>query len=248
MRQTLMLAIMTLMPMQAQDNPVKVSKLIEIKYADIHKVGNLIMVFAGKNTRVQIDPIEGRHYVALNGPAGDVEVVERFIKELDVPPPPERNIELTIYMLLGQQANPGEKLPVELAPVVRQLQATFNLKEFRLLETYVGRMREGKGTETSGLLSIPSQASGAPPASYNLRVQRCSISGDEKARTIRLDNMRLGGRIPYPTAGGKEQWQFMETIVSTDIDVREGQKIVVGKTNIGSKDSLFYVVTAKVVE
>jgi hypothetical protein len=37
--------------------------------------------------------------------------------------------------------------------------------------------------------------------------------------------------------------------IRTDVDVREGQKVVVGKSNIsGSVDALILIVTAKVVE
>ena len=249
MKLSIVLAMVMLLPVQAQENAgrVPVTKLIEVKYADMNKIRNLIGVFASKSTRVEIDPTEGTHYVALSGPSEDVEIVERFIKKLDVPQPPERNIEVMVYMLLGQHGEGGEKLPGELAGVAKQLQATFGIKEFRLLETYAGRVREGKGADSSGLLSIPSPGPNAPPAIYQLKLGRCSIHEDGKVRTIRLDNVRLGGRVPYPTNGGT-QWQFIETGINTDLDVREGQKIVVGKANIGGKDSLFFVVTAKVVE
>ena len=247
MKSSILLALLMLLPVQAQENSGRVTKLIEVKYADINKLNNLIRVFASKTMQFEIDRSAGVHYVSLAGPGAEVEAVERFIKQMDVPQPPERNIELTVYMLLGQHADGAEKLPSEIAGVAKQLQATFGMKDFRLLETSVARVRENNGTESNGLLSIPSPGPNAPSAMYTWKIQRCTISQDGKVRTIRLDNVKFGGRIPTPVNGGT-QWQFLDIGINTDIDVKEGQKVVVGKTNIGAKDSLFFVVTAKVVE
>ena len=90
MKSSILLAVFLLLPVQAQENAAKVSKLIEVKYADIHKLGILLPALAGKNTRIQIDPSAGTHYVAIAGPGEEVEAVERFIKKLDVPRPPEK--------------------------------------------------------------------------------------------------------------------------------------------------------------
>ncbi len=54
-------------------------------------------------------------------------------------------------------------------------------------------------------------------------------------------------RVPITTGPG--QFQYQEVGINTDLDVREGQKVVVGKTNMDSSDrALIVVVTAKVVE
>ena len=141
-----------LLPVQAQEDSGRVTKLIEVKYADINKLNNLIRVFASKTMQFEIDRSAGAHYVSLAGRGAEVEAVERFIKQMDVPQPPERNIELTVYMLLGQHADGGEKLPGELAGVAKQLQATFGMKDFRLLETSVARVRENNVLEYCPLL------------------------------------------------------------------------------------------------
>ena len=58
--------------------------------------------------------------------------------------------------------------------------------------------------------------------------------------------MRFGARIPFGTA---PNFQFTESGFNADLDVREGQKVVVGKTGIGSStEALILVVMAKVVE
>ena len=44
------------------------------------------------------------------------------------------------------------------------------------------------------------------------------------------------------------EYYSVESGVNTDVDVREGQKVVVGKSNFGAEDAFILVVTAKVVE
>jgi hypothetical protein len=41
---------------------------------------------------------------------------------------------------------------------------------------------------------------------------------------------------------------MMNAVINTDVDVREGQKFVVGKTGMGGGDAMILVVTARVVE
>ena len=52
-------------------------------------------------------------------------------------------------------------------------------------------------------------------------------------------------------AGGSGQatYQYVETGINTDVDIREGQRVVVGKANMDGTDRASIVVlTAKVVE
>jgi hypothetical protein len=50
-------------------------------------------------------------------------------------------------------------------------------------------------------------------------------------------------------AGYQKQYQYLDTGMSTDVDVREGQKVVVGKANMdGSDRASIVVLMAKVVE
>lgn len=53
--------------------------------------------------------------------------------------------------------------------------------------------------------------------------------------------------VPIKTSD--RDWQYQEVHISTSIDIREGQKVVVGKANIDNADNaLILVLTAKVIE
>jgi hypothetical protein len=59
-----------------------------------------------------------------------------------------------------------------------------------------------------------------------------------EGRLIRLDNLNLTLRLSGDREAG----------IRTEITVREGQRAVVGKSNMGLGQSLILVVTAKVTE
>ena len=51
-----------------------------------------------------------------------------------------------------------------------------------------------------------------------------------------------------PIASG-QGFQYLDTGLNTDVDIREGQKVVVGKANMdGSDRASIVILTAKVVE
>jgi hypothetical protein len=154
---------------------------------------------------------------------------------------------LTAYLLVAEQADTNVKLPADLQPVVKQLRSTFpNYEGYRLLETLVLRTREGGEAEVNGM--APGGKDALPPAIYNLRFRSARITSDEKGRVVWLSGMRLGVRVPIPT-GPNNQFNYQDTGIMADVDVREGQKVVVGKANLQGPDkALFLVLAAKVID
>jgi hypothetical protein len=75
---------------------------------------------------------------------------------------------------------------------------------------------------------------------YHVAFNRVGVMSDEEGHVIRIDGLNLGASIPGTVR---------ETGFRTDIDVHEGQKVVVGKANIDtSNNAMILVVTARVVE
>jgi hypothetical protein len=89
------------------------------------------------------------------------------------------------------------------------------------------------------------------------------ISEDSgKGSLIRINNFRFGIRVPYsvgsfqpqqPSAGNAPlagtQFQFQDVGFHTNLDVREGQKVVVGKNQLpGAGHGFVLVVSARTVD
>ncbi|MEO7649322.1 MAG: hypothetical protein ABIZ80_02560 [Bryobacteraceae bacterium] len=104
------------------------------------------------------------------------------------------------------------------------------------------RTRVGQKVETSGTATLGD----GPRVISQIRILATSISTDEKGRTIHIDGLNFGLRVPM---GASQGGQYLETGVSTNIDVREGQKVVVGKANMEGPDkAMILVLMAKVAD
>jgi hypothetical protein len=234
--------------LQAEDQSV--TRVFQLKYADPRSLSVLLSQYGlvKSDQTLKAVTISVRDNTVLSD-------IEQIIKRFDVPPPPVLNIDLTIYLMSAQGTPSPGAVPPELEPVVKQLKNTFSYKSYQLIDTQVMRVRAGQGADVSGVVN------GAPSVGPNktisqLRFRSASVSTDEKGRAIRIDGLKVGFRTPVAVASsgpgqgqGQTQFQYIDTGINTDVDVREGQKVVVGKANMdGSDRASIVVLTAKVVE
>jgi hypothetical protein len=216
----------------AQDTKI-VQKIIELKYADANRVANLVH---GPGP-ITVVPDLGMHVLVVRGPADSVASIEEMVKQLDVAPP---NIELTVFLLSGSPQAAAEDLPKDLASTAKQLHGTFAYKSYRMLESFVLRGRDGREARTSGVLPGSSR--------YDFHYRSATVSSGTP-RVVHIDALSLNVRTPTQKVDKNNDPIYDSAGLGTDIDVGEGQKVVVGKSNVfGSDDAMILVVTAKVVE
>ena len=197
--------------------------------------------------------------VVVTGPQERVETAEAILKQLDVPPPPptpieqKKDIQLTAYMIIASpSAMTGTPVPKDLDSAISQVSSIFPYKSYNLFDAVLMRTVEGEGREASR-----GHVSGALPqgqqtfergGGYDLSLQSIGLTQGPPANLLRLHNFSLVLRILAGTdKDGKDKYQQVN--IDTNIDMKEGQKIVVGKANIdGSENALIVILTAKVVD
>lgn len=203
-------------------------RVFMLKYADARNVANVLAVF-GYGIKADRD----LHVVAVSAPAEAITAVEDAIKRLDVPASAPKDIDLTVYMVVAsEQQTAGASLPTELQPVTDQLKKIFSYKSFRLLDSILLRTQPGNKAAAHGVVGVTDRTP------YSFEVVPTAVTEDAKGRLIRLDNLNLSVHLSDTRLAG----------ISTEITVREGQQVVVGKSNMGTDQSLILVVTAKVTE
>jgi hypothetical protein len=150
-------------------------------------------------------------------------------------------------------AKPGKNgaLPQALDAVQKNLESLFGFRGFYLLETAFIRGRDGNEVSTDGAVPNPGEAD-SPHINYSISLLP-SVSAADKGNVIRLNRLRLQLRMPVVSGADpltrKKQFTFQGAGMNTQIDVREGQRVVVGKANVNASDgALVLVVAAKVVE
>jgi len=233
------LVAMTLMaaPVLAQvgqDPNETIQRLVTLKYADPQAVRNLLGNFG---VNLNMDP--RMKVIALSGHRANVTTAEEAIKQLDVPSAAQKDIELTVYFVVGSdQMNVGGAIPQDLQSTVATLKATFPFKNYLMLDVLSLRTRSGVSASTSG------QLTNGRLTSFHLN----SASLEADGNMIRLDNLHAGLKVPIADKDGKST--YVDTGITTDVvDVREGQKLVVGRSSLNGPDTaLFLVLIAKVAQ
>jgi hypothetical protein len=187
--------------------------------------------------------------VVVTGPPDRVDIAESILKQLDVPPPPQpppsprRSVQLTAYLIVasGNEIQ-GTPVPKDLESPVHEVASVFPYKSFNLLDAIDVRLRNGSGGELTGVLPPLSQTpprGGTEGGSYSLSVKQVQLMDGDATDLMRIDKFNL----TLAMRGNQK------VTLETDIDMKPGQKIVVGKANIdGGSDALIVILTAKVVD
>jgi hypothetical protein len=210
--------------------PPHQQRIFTLKYADARHVADVLGVF-GYGIRADRD----LHVLAVSAPAGAMSAIEDAVTRLDVPAAAPKDVDLVVYLVVAsEQTSAGANLPPELQPVADELKKIFSYKGFRLLDSILLRTQPGNMANARGTIA-PSREMRI--MTYSFQVTPSAVTEDPKGRLIRLDNLNLSVEGGDQNAG-----------IRTEITVREGQRVVVGKSNIGAGGSLILVVTAKVTE
>jgi hypothetical protein len=230
---------------QVVQKPGWVTKIFTVKYADVFELSQPLRVFSA-----QVIPNRDLKVLAVSCAPDTMPAIEDVIKRLDLPPASSKNIELTVYLLnASEQAVSSQGVPPDLQGVVDQLKGIFPYKGFRLSESMVIRVRDGQGGSVSGIAPATSEGY---KIFYNFEFRTANITEGADGRTIRLNHLKLGAKVPLLLPGPAEKSsnvQYQNTGIETDVDVRDGKKVVVGKANTdGSSGAMILVVTAKIVD
>ena len=219
-------------------------KLVELKYVNANQVQSLLRDF-----QVTIRSDDRLKTVVLSGWPDNVAQVEAAIKKLDVPPPPAKNIELLAYLVMASNEPQTGAEPVDLSSAIKQMRSLFPYKSYQLLDTIWVRLRENQGIETEGLAPKSLKINPNYDPHYTLTANNATISSSEP-KTVRFEHLNLRLILNEFSRGtSPSSVATVDVRINSSFDVREGQKVVIGKTNpTGADSAIVLVVTAKVVE
>jgi hypothetical protein len=171
----------------------------------------------------------GLRVLAVSAPPAVVAAIDETIKRLDVPPPPAKSVDVTGY-ILECSAKSGEALtaPAELEGVVVQLKQTFSYAGCGLIQRLFTRaVSDGNDFMYASRESIG--------GTHNLR-GKIQIDASQDSTVVRFR------QLFFQTTG--REVGFMGSV-----DVRDGQRVVLGKLGSveAAKDQIL-VLTAKIVD
>ena len=247
MKRIVLWAVLLAVPVVAQPPAGQITKLVTLRYTEPRAIESMLQMFVA-----HINLNNQMKTMAISGTAEQIAAAEAAIKQLDVAP---KNLDLTVYFVVGGDSSTleGGAVPQDLRDVITQLKGTFTFKEYKMLDVLTLRTRAGSSAQTSGLLNAST-----PPKMSKFAIRNATVSED--GTTIRIDGMHAGLKIPItrrdaaaadPKTGVKAQvsYEYIDSMIDQDVDVKEGQKVVVGRSSLaGPQQALFLILTAHVIQ
>ena len=228
-------------PPAPQTGPERQKKLFILKYADPRAIQGLLGIFDAAVTSNS-----DMHALAVTANSTNMAAIEDAIAKLDTPQAASKNVDLTIHLMVGSEADAaiGNALPKDLEPVAAQLKNNFPFKTYRLFDTLTLRSRSDRAANTTSTGGSVKVGESTFTATTTFGVRSASIAPD--GSTVRIDGMKAHTRMPVISGTGTVM-NFQDLGMETDVDIKEGQKVVVGRFGITRDQAMFLVLTARVV-
>ena len=201
--------------------PGDVQRVFVVKHVLVSDLARVLSVFPA-----ELSGRDNMHVLSVSAAPAVVAAIEETIKRLDVPPPPTRSVEVTLYVLECSVSGDAGSLPQDLQSVLVQLKKIFNYSGCGLARTLFAR-----GADDSRLnAEFNERAAG----SYRLG-GRVDVDSSQPP-VIRLRGLNL------TNISGVQRGE-----IGGDVELRDGQKVVLGRlgTTESGRDQIV-VLTAKV--
>jgi len=109
-----------------------------------------------------------------------------------------------------------------------------------VLDTIILRAKENSQAHTGGFLALPNVQ--PPGASMGFSIGRATVTDD----VVHLKDLKFSAQVPTTTIKG--DITYRDISFGTDVDVKVGQKVAIGKASVDTAgDALILVVSANVV-
>jgi hypothetical protein len=241
--------LLTLMLSLAVNGAAQTEKSVELKYLQgdrANRAINFVNEVMGGRVRLVWEPVLRQLMIVGKTPVYVAEA-EALLRKFDVPETrtPSKTLEYTVYLVGAYtESTPprGGPMPAELDSVVKEMRAAFAYKALGLLDTIPVRVTQNGITDYSGILPI-----GAVGIStkhfYKVHIDSPQVQEDGKSVSTR--SFAFTVEVPAASTGLKAG----ESGIRTDLTVREGQKVVLGKIRLDDQNTsaVFLVVTVKVL-
>ena len=219
-----------------------VQRLFILKYAEPSQLAGLLSVF-NANIRQNAE----LHALTVEASSEAMHGIEDAIQKLDVPSATPKNVEMTVYLLVASDsAAAGSAIPKDLDAVATQLKNTFPFKNYGLLDVITFQARTGQNirtTSSGGSLPI-----GTRSVAVITQISINSIALQADGKTLRVDRLNAQFRVPQATGGaGGENFNYLDLQMQTDLDIKEGQKVVVGRLGLSHDQALFLVMMGRIL-
>jgi hypothetical protein len=227
------------------------NKLFQIKHRDPNSLMEVLKLLGSGFKGATISVNQEYKTITVRDFPENLATMEEALGRLDVPEPARPDIEFRIYVLLATSGpGSGGDYPAELNDVISQLRNTFKYKDYSLMTTSVHRAKDGPaGINNRGVAEAKKLTAATLPNenpifyNYELRPisQEASASG---STTVHIGMFSFEMRIPISIG---TDIRFENIGFRTPVNLREGEKVVVGTTTMEDK-GIVVVLSTKILK
>ena len=220
------------------------SKVFEVKYRDPGSLARVLGQLGSGFKGASISSSSEFKTLTVRDFPENLTTIEEAIKRLDTPAAPRPNIELHMYVLIasdpsGNAGGSTAPVPAELKDVLTQLRETLTYRNYELAATVVQRLTETqRGLQGNGTGEVwranPTGLDMAMPYQYEINSVSL-VQNPSGAPTVQINEFSF-----------KAQTDKDRAQVQTALNLRDGEKVVVGTATIRNR-ALVIVLTAKLV-
>lgn len=215
------------------------SKIFEVKYREPSSIASVLRQLGSGFKGAAISSNSEFKTITVRDFPENLVTIEEAIKRLDTPAPPRSSVQMHIHVLLASNRTGGVagEVPAELKDVITELRGTLNYRNYELLTSVLQRVAETHlGLHGSGVAQIPGPQSGSTSARYEYFLASVSfLPSPSGGHTIQM------GQFSFSVVG-----ENVHGKVSTALNLRDGEKVVVGTTTINDR-ALIVVLIPKFV-
>ena len=216
-------------------------KVFEVKYASVEALAGMLNDLRHGSSPDRAIPQPGLHAIEVEAySTAFLQSAEELIQRFDVPEmsvAQNHDFEVVAHILSASAtAAAAATLPKDLEGVANQLKGTFGYTDIALVDSVIEHCREGRDAFTKGNVSGLSEGA-TQPSTYEMAHRLVRYEPGTKKGSITLYGFQFKMRLAYLPAGqttGTAQWQ--DVTFQTDLNIPEGQSVVVGKSKIGTED------------
>ncbi|MGB8508504.1 MAG: secretin N-terminal domain-containing protein [Pyrinomonadaceae bacterium] len=230
------------------------SRVFEIKYRDPSNLMRVLTPLGSGFKGAVVSFNQELKTITMRDFPENIATVEEALKRLDVPDVPRPGIEFHVHILVATNntLSPFTPYPAELENVIKQLQSTLSYKHYGLMTSQIMRAKEQGFNRVSNKgvaeLKLPvGNPAGTNPIFYDFSLQNISLDSSPSSggQKIAIGEFAFSMKIPLMINQGSLQYENIG--FNTPVNLREGEKVVVGTTSMEDK-GIIVVLTASVTK
>ena len=217
------------------------SKIFEVKYREPYSIANVLRQLGSGFKGAGISANNEFKTLTVRDFPENLATIEEAIKRLDTPAERPSSVQMHMHVLLASNrtgTTPAVEIPAELKDVITELRGTLMYRNYELITSVLQRLSEtNRGLNGSGLAQVPGSQTGVTTAQYEYFVNQLSfVPSASGTQAIQIQDFSF-----------TLQGEGIRGRVQTALNLRDGEKVVVGTATINDR-ALIVVLIPKIVK